>query len=278
MNTIEEKYVVYAVVDPRSDEVCYVGQTKRPNERARRHRLGKTHGNVRAWERRLISLGLEPVFRVLEDDLTVSQIDERESYWIAKGLALGWPLLNLLDGSIGYIGGNIPSDVRQKISETMKENWADAEFHEEQTQRIRKALADPKVRARLSKLASERDPMSDETRTKISQTVSELWENPEYREKQVQAHLESSHTQWQDEDFRETHKEAMNKPETKAKISQKAKEMWADPEIRAKLVAERRSRGKLSDEHRAKIAAGVKRNWEKRRQRKSKQKSIKTGF
>lgn len=270
MDTIEEEYAVYAVVDPRSDEIRYVGQTKRLHDRARRHRYGKTHGNVKAWERELISLGLKPIFRVLEDGLAASQIDERECYWIVKGLALGWPLLNLLSGPTGYVGGNIPCEVRQKISETMRENWANVEFRDEQTRRIRKALADPEIRARLSQLASERE-LAPETREKISLTLQELWQDPEYRKKQVQAHIESSRVQWQDEDFRETHQKAMNKPETKARISQKAKEMWADPKIRAKLVAERRSRGNLSDEHKAGIAAGVRRSWEERRQRKSKQ-------
>jgi len=263
----ETKYVVYALADPRTKEIRYIGKTGDLDQRKSRHSSGNTHGQVACWEKELVEEGLSPICTLLEEELTAEQVDEWERFWIERGKRLGWSLLNILPGGNGWYAGAVPESVRQKISETVTAQWQDSEYREEHVQRMTEVLQKPEVRKRMSKAASERT-ISPEVRQRISDTMTEKWQDPAYAEHQREAVAEGARSLWERDGFREEHTEAMRKPETRERIAEASRQMWQDPVSRAKLLEERRSRGKSSDETRAKIAAGVRRNWEERRRRK----------
>lgn len=246
MKELLKPYMIYSVSDPRTQIIYYVGQTRDPQQRKACHVRGRTHGLVQKWEKSLLSGDIIPKFAILENSLAKEEVDEKEKYWIQYGKNNGWSLLNIMPGGEGWV--EVPDEVRQKISQSMKERWENPDFHAEQIKKMAEALARPEVRAKLS-VAARKKKLSVQTKKKISQSVTELWEDPEYRLRQSEIHKISSKKLWQNEDFRKYRKELQNSPEYRAKVSENSKRMWQDSESRAKLVE---TRIRIGDEIHAK--------------------------
>ena len=86
---------IYALVDPRTEQVRYVGCTSNPVERLTRHchKMYSTE-QCHAWLQDLERGGLVAEVRILEDVVPEHSSYAREQWWIAKGLERGWDLLN----------------------------------------------------------------------------------------------------------------------------------------------------------------------------------------
>lgn len=83
--------IVYAYI--RDDlGMVYVGQTTRPGQRARRHRIGE--GSYVMAE--LAEDGIDPEYRVLESDVEADALDDAERSWMSTYIELGWTLINRL--------------------------------------------------------------------------------------------------------------------------------------------------------------------------------------
>src|SRR5438105_12855783 len=90
---------IYALIDPRDDEIHYVGVTKNVYTRLEQHtRYTSGTEGKRAWIEDLEQQGLAPELEILETIEASPDIDliaqEREKYWIFKLLKSGAPLLN----------------------------------------------------------------------------------------------------------------------------------------------------------------------------------------
>lgn len=94
-------YTVYALVDPRTCQIRYIGQTQNhPTVRLQSH-LKKEDGNSQkwAWLSELKELGEKPNVVILEHASSLEDALYAERYWIERGRKTGWPLLNFrLDG------------------------------------------------------------------------------------------------------------------------------------------------------------------------------------
>ena len=97
----DRTYTIYALLDPRSNEIRYIGMTSQPERRRLDHLMGKGHCYCGRWERKLLGLGLAPIWMVLERGLAKGKARERERWWIAHGRKQEWPLTNLNDGGEG---------------------------------------------------------------------------------------------------------------------------------------------------------------------------------
>lgn len=94
-------YLIYGLIDPRSRLIRYVGLSSSGLQRPKAHRRRSCPDSYcRRWVRSLQSLGLDYEIVVLEVVDNVSRLDKAERWWIAFGLALGWPLTNCMLG--GY--------------------------------------------------------------------------------------------------------------------------------------------------------------------------------
>ena len=85
---------IYGLVDPRTDEIHYVGRTTSNLEDRRRAHMGAAPvgSPMGDWMTSLFAAELEPVAVLLE---TVKPgRKQREAYWIHYGLDNGWPLCN----------------------------------------------------------------------------------------------------------------------------------------------------------------------------------------
>lgn len=89
---------IYALVDPRNEEVRYVGQARNVQRRYAQHCDTNTGGGVlkRLWVRRLISLGLRPRLLVLErvNGQALRDATRHEAKWIAHYRAMDHDVLN----------------------------------------------------------------------------------------------------------------------------------------------------------------------------------------
>ena len=105
-------YFIYALLDPITKQIRYIGKTDNLRERfyTHCHSFDKTHKSN--WIKKLISeTGQLPLLRILER-VEENEWAEREKYWIARAKAEGYSLTNLT------IGGESVMDGRRHTSES----------------------------------------------------------------------------------------------------------------------------------------------------------------
>jgi hypothetical protein len=89
-------YTIYGLVDPRTNQIRYIGQTSQ-------HAAVRLEGHVskkgdnrekECWIAELRRLSLKPTTVILEYVISYESALETEAGWIRMGLSFGWPLLN----------------------------------------------------------------------------------------------------------------------------------------------------------------------------------------
>jgi len=105
---------------------------------------------------------------------------------------------------------------------------------------------------------------TDETRAKLSAATKKLWQDPEYRAKQITTHTGKHYTAEARTKKSAASKKYWQDPEYRAKHSATTKKLWEDPEYRARQIAARTGKH-LTAEHRAKISAALKRRHDSER-------------
>jgi len=141
---------IYALIDPRDNEVRYIGQTVNLSQRFRKHLTDKRiSSRKRAWLDELLLLGKEPIMKVIEQ-CNKGNAGEREQYWIADYRNLNTDLLNISNGGAGHGSWTMSDEIKKKISDANKGRTF--------TDETRKKLSD----------AGKRRTFTDETRKKIS--------------------------------------------------------------------------------------------------------------
>jgi predicted GIY-YIG superfamily endonuclease len=89
-------HFVYELVDPRTNDVAYVGITDNPNRRFQAHLSDtETNDEKRMWIEQLRSENLEPRMRILETVETREEAFQREKYWIRHYIEQGKFLINI---------------------------------------------------------------------------------------------------------------------------------------------------------------------------------------
>jgi hypothetical protein len=98
MHDVPKTAVIYALLDPRTEAIRYVGKANDVNKRLTSHIRDSKRRNtpVCCWIRKLVANGLKPKTKVLET-VDYSQWQVREKHWIAK-MRQVHNLLNLASG------------------------------------------------------------------------------------------------------------------------------------------------------------------------------------
>lgn len=110
---------IYALVDPRSGNVRYVGKSINVGERVKWHMRDRSSTRKGRWLRQLGAAGLQPQVLILETG--TGDWQEAERRWIAHH-ALVYDLTNLTLGGEGLID---PSpETRAKIAAAQRARWA----------------------------------------------------------------------------------------------------------------------------------------------------------
>ena len=94
---------IYALCDPRTFEVRYIGKSDNPYKRYCEHIIDKTCSYKARWINNLLQEGFNPILQILEqcDDFIWQQ---REKDWIAFEKRIGCRLTNETAGGEGHIG------------------------------------------------------------------------------------------------------------------------------------------------------------------------------
>ena len=113
------KFLIYALSDPRTGEIRYVGKSSNGLKRARTHEypscLGRERTKCRNWIVSLHALDLKPLIEVVEEHVDHNRLIEAECFWISQFKALGFNLTNHTDGGEGCLGRKMSSEVKEKL-------------------------------------------------------------------------------------------------------------------------------------------------------------------
>jgi len=91
---IKKENLIYCLKCPFTDDIHYIGKSTSGLFRPASH-LSKSHSReINEWVEDLSLLGYVPVICVLEDNIIIEELDNREKYWIQKFSKEGSLLLN----------------------------------------------------------------------------------------------------------------------------------------------------------------------------------------
>lgn len=127
---------VYALGDPRTQQIHYIGVTKNVYRRYAQHLNDEIYANdgKNAWMEGIKKAGTVPTLAILESNVAGSKAREREQYWIQYYLDQGAPLSNIQHGSPkridseenlqSYITASVASDILStKLGRTVSPDY-----------------------------------------------------------------------------------------------------------------------------------------------------------
>jgi len=92
---IMKENLIYGLRDPRNDIYYYIGKTTVGNKRPLTH-LTKSHNlDVNNWVNELAILGLTPIIDIIEKNIELEFLAEREKYWIDYYYEINPELFNI---------------------------------------------------------------------------------------------------------------------------------------------------------------------------------------
>lgn len=118
--TVDSDVYIYHLIDPKNDEIRYVGKTIYPEHRYSKHLRDKTRTWRGKWIRSLLSRGLEPFMEIVETVPAGDDWAARERWWITKMREGGCRLTNCTDGGEGSHGRECTLETRRKIGQANK--------------------------------------------------------------------------------------------------------------------------------------------------------------
>lgn len=117
--------LIYALCDPRTHAVRYIGKTASLKARMRHHRhdAKRKISHLYRWWRKLNRAGVEPEVKIMQHCLP-GMLDACEQEWIARGRDKGWKLCNVTEGGDGATAW-VSDEARAQQAELAKAKWAD---------------------------------------------------------------------------------------------------------------------------------------------------------
>jgi len=141
---------VYALIDPRSDQMRYIGKALDVEQRDRNHFKQRKCGRSAKdeWLRELHARGLRADMIVLEE-CTPGESADREKYWIARARWRGMPLLNMKHGGQGRLSTSV--ETRKRISDAVKGKGHGPEWRAAHAAALRGRKASPETKAKMGR-------------------------------------------------------------------------------------------------------------------------------
>ncbi len=176
---------IYALIDPRDNEVRYIGYSHDPKKRLGVHLAEKAHTKKNQWIRGLKKAGLKPILKII-DEASSAEIANLEIEWIARYKSQGAKLLNGTSGGDSFGDYAITPEHRAKIvaANTGKKRSPEAVARISAGSRGRKYSEE--IKQRMSEIRKGRI-FSDEHKDAVRQGVIESWQDPEKRENRLRS-------------------------------------------------------------------------------------------
>lgn len=151
---------IYALSDPFTYEIRYIGKTVNINSRLASHCNDRESTYKCNWIRSVIAKGKKPAVIILETLSDSAYWQESEISWIAYALSLGWPLTNSTSGGEGVV------DLCQESRDRITKAWIGRKHSAESILRIGQA----------SKGRVKTEPMKQVMRDKMKgRTFTDGW-------------------------------------------------------------------------------------------------------
>jgi len=121
-NLLRPCFCVYALCEPNSSKVRYVGKTSNLKGRFKRHLETKDErSHLYRWVKKLQKSGKNPEIKVLQECFSDAAAYEAEIYWISEYLSKGEKLCNKTKGGLGAVAlGKRPGYWNRAISKSRK--------------------------------------------------------------------------------------------------------------------------------------------------------------
>ena len=121
---------IYALFDPMTCEIRYIGQTVASlSDRLRIHIRDKHVSHKQRWISKLRQKGYTPTIECVQE-LPIEAWSEAERYWISYFKQLGCPLTNETKGGEGMLGCSPSIETRAKIREAAKKQFENPQMRE----------------------------------------------------------------------------------------------------------------------------------------------------
>jgi hypothetical protein len=222
---------IYGLVDPKNNQIRYIGKTQQPLKRRLTQHIydnGLSNKYKYNWINKLKNEGLKPQIIELETCNEENWV-EREKFHIKNNNNL----TNLTDG--GESGLFFTKEIIKKISDGLKKKWLEEGFKESFSLRMKEYWSDPLNREESSKrMTGKKMPLSHEIKQR-NRKLNE-WKENKYKEKMS---IQSKKL-WEDKEY----------------IDKTLKFLKSDEH--KKMVSDRFKNCKLSEEHKKKMSISSK--------------------
>ena len=165
------KIYIYALVDPFTEEIRYIGKSIRPRERLTNQCNEKSNTYRCHWIQSVLQKGKRPVQIILEELPHDADWQAAEKRWITYGREQSWPLTNATDGGDGVPG------LSGESKERMLQTWKGRKHKPESLLKIGAASRGRKFSSETLQRKSEKMKgrvFSPEHLTKISHSLRKL--------------------------------------------------------------------------------------------------------
>jgi hypothetical protein len=138
------KQLVYALSDPNTSEIRYIGQSVDFDNRKKRYDSPNCCHSIHLgnWLRKLVKQGTKYNVTILQECETLAELNEAEINWIRYGRSQGWKLINQNDGGRGW--GKRSEASKEVCKERSKALWKDGEYQQKFRNGMLRRFADRK--------------------------------------------------------------------------------------------------------------------------------------
>lgn len=207
--------IIYGLVDPRTDQVRYIGQSARGLDRPRQHLTASSyegqssyHFPVYVWIRKLLRLDLQPEIVILKSVEKREELNQAERDLIAQYRKLG-RLFNCTDGGDGQVSRSVSEETREKLRQInlgkkqsqktidkRMQTFKERGVLEALSERMKKRKETPEqIEQRAAKMRGvKRGPRPESVKEKLRQARLGKKQSPEAIEKMMETRKERGWT------------------------------------------------------------------------------------